>query len=77
MSPKDIKLFHLRLILLNVCGPKLFEDVRTYNGITCSSFVEASHARGIASNDNEWRECLNEIEELHSPKQMRNIFGYI
>ena len=39
--------------------------------------VEACHARGIASNDNEWCECLNETKELHSPKQMRNLFGYI
>ena len=30
-----------------------------------------------ASNDNEWHECLNEAKELHSPKQMRNLFGYI
>ena len=35
------------------------------------------HARGIVSNDNEWHECLNEAKELHSPKQMRNLFGYI
>ena len=39
--------------------------------------VEACHARSITSNDNEWRECLNEAKELHSPKQMRNLFGYI
>ncbi|GBO05323.1 hypothetical protein AVEN_138115-1 [Araneus ventricosus] len=31
----------------------------------------------IASNDNEWRECLNEAKELHSPKRMRNLFDYL
>ena len=75
VSQKDIELFHLRLLLLHVCGPKSFEDVRTYNGITYTSFVEACHARGIASNDNEWRECLNETKELHSLKQIWNLFG--
>ena len=75
VSPKVIELFHLRLLLLHVCGPKSFEDARTYNGIIHTSFVEACHARGIASNDNEWGECLNEAKELHSPKQMRNLFG--
>jgi hypothetical protein len=77
VSPEDIELFHLRLILLHVCGPKSFEDVRTYNGITYTSFVEACHARGIASHDNGRRECLNETKELHSPKQMQNLLGYI
>ena len=77
VSPKDIKLFHLQLLLLHVCGPKSLEDVKTYNGITYTSFVEVYHARRIASNDNEWRKCLNETKELHSPKQLWNLFGYI
>lgn len=46
--PKDIDLFHLRLLLLHVCSAKSFADVNTYN-----SFFGACHARGIASNDNE------------------------
>jgi hypothetical protein len=53
VSPKYIELFHLRLLLLHVCHSKSFEDVRTYNGIAYTSFVEACHGRGIASNDNE------------------------
>ena len=65
VSPKDIELFHLRLLLLHVCGPKSFEVVRKYSGITYTVFVEACHARGISSNDNEWREFLNETKELH------------
>ena len=77
VSPKDLELFHLRLLLLQVCSPESFEDVRTHNGITYTSFVEACHARGIASNDNECREYLNETKELHLPKQMHNLFGFI
>lgn len=77
VSPKNIELFHLRLLLLHVVGPQSFEDVRTYNGIVYNTFVEACHARGIASNDNEWRECLNEAKEFQSPKQMRHLFGVI
>ena len=47
------------LTIAFITCPKSFEDVRTYNGITYTSFVEACHAHGIASNDNEWRESLN------------------
>lgn len=77
VSPKDIELFHLRLLLLHVNGPKSFEDLRTYDGILYNSFLEACHARGIASNDNEWRECLEEAKEFNSPKQLRHLFAFI
>lgn len=77
ISPKDVELFHLRLLLLHVTGPISFQDVRTYDGIVYNTFVEACFARGIASNDNEWRECLNEAKEFSSPKQLRNLFGFI
>lgn len=38
---------------------------------------EACHARGIASNDNEWRETLNEVKNFQSPKKMRELFAII
>ncbi|XP_055306515.1 ATP-dependent DNA helicase pif1-like [Sitodiplosis mosellana] len=54
-----------------------FADCRSYNGVVYNSFIEACHARGIASNDNEWRECLNEAKQFHSPKQLRHLFAVI
>lgn len=77
VSPKDVELFHLRLLLLHVRGPKSFEDLRMYNGVVYPTFVDACHARGIASNDNEWRECLDEAKETKSPRQLRGLFGFI
>lgn len=38
---------------------------------------ERNGRKDNASNDNEWRECLNEAKEFQSPKQRRNLFGYI
>lgn len=67
----------MRMLLLHVRGPKNFVDLRTYNGVEYPTFVEACHARGIASNDNEWRECLNEAKEHQSPRQLRELFGFI
>lgn len=77
VNPRDVELFHLRLLLLHVCGPKSFEDVKAYNGIIYNTFTEACHARGIASNDNEWRLCLDEAKQFNSPKQMRHLFAII
>lgn len=77
VNPKNIELFHMRLLLLHVRGPKSFQDLRLYEGIVHPTFLDACHARGIASNDNEWRECLNEAKETKSPRQLRELFGYI
>lgn len=48
LSPRDIELFHLRMLLLHVRGPKNFENLPTYEGVTHPTFVAACHARGIA-----------------------------
>lgn len=77
VSPKDVELFHLRLLLLHVTGPQSFADVRFYNGVQYPTFVAACHARGIASNDNEWRQTLEEAKNFHMPKQLREIFAVI
>lgn len=77
VSPRDKELFHLRLLLLHVCGAQSFQDVRTYNGVVYDTFAEACHSRGIASNDNEWRECLNEAKQFNTPKQLRHLFSII
>lgn len=77
VAPKDVELFHLRLLLLHVCGPKSFEDVRTYCNVTYSTFIEACRARGIASNDTEWYDCLNEAKDSHSAQMLRNLFAII
>lgn len=42
-----------------------------------SFIIEACHARGIASNDNEWFECLNEAKQTHSPRKLRELFAFI
>lgn len=77
ISPKEIELFHLRLLLLHVTGVRSFLEVKFYNGVQYATFVEACHARGIASNDNEWREALNEAKNFQMPKQLRELFAVI
>lgn len=77
VSVKDVEKFHLRLLLLHVRGPTSFEDLRTHNGVLYNTFVEAAYSRRIASNDNEWHDCLNESKDTQTAKQMRQLFGYI
>lgn len=65
VSPRNVELF--QLLSLHVSGPQSFEHVRTYEGVVYDSFVEACHARGIASDDDEWWRCLDEAKEFQSP----------
>lgn len=55
----------------------LREDVRSYYNVTYSTFIEACRARGIASNDTEWYDCLNEAKDSYSAKVLRNLFATI
>lgn len=77
VSPKNKELFHLRLLLLHVRGVKNFDDVKTFDGVTYHTFEEAAHARGIATNNQEWRTTLLEAATFNTPNQLRQIFAVI
>ncbi|GFW80474.1 ATP-dependent DNA helicase [Trichonephila clavipes] len=64
VSPKDIELFHLRMLLFPVPGAKSFEELKTYEGVVMTSFKEACRA-GNLLEDNEWRNCLREACTCH------------
>lgn len=49
--------------------------MKFYNGVQYKTFVEVCHARGIASNHNEWRQALDEANNFRMPKQMRELFA--
>lgn len=55
----------------------MLRDLRTYQDGLYPTFVAACHAPGIATNDNEWYEYLREAKETHSPRQLRELFGFI
>lgn len=76
-SPTHTELFHLLLVLLHVVGPKSFVNIRKYNLIQGVALIDACQAHGLASNDSEWLECLDNAKEFHSPKQMCGMFAII
>src|SRR5712671_6115500 len=46
IPPTAGELFYVRTLLTVVRGPKSFEDLRTYEGVTYTSFKDACSARG-------------------------------
>ncbi|XP_043481310.1 uncharacterized protein LOC122510603 [Leptopilina heterotoma] len=77
VSPKDIERYFLRILLLYVRGAKSFEDVRTYEGITYNTYIEAARARNLMVDDNEWDNCLTEAVSMKFPKELCRLFAYI
>ena len=71
VSPRDVKRFHLRILLLSVKGPQSFEDLRTVDGVVYNSFKEAAIRRNLVNNDGEWVRFLAEASLTHMPVQLR------
>jgi len=53
VSPTQIELFYLPLLLLTVKGATSFNDLRTVNGKFCQLFSAACLALGLIEDDDE------------------------
>ena len=57
VSPAQVELFYLRLLLLSVKGATSFENLKIVNGTIHDNFVSTCLALGLIElimNDNEW-----------------------
>jgi hypothetical protein len=75
---KDLlELFYLRMLLTQVKGPLSFEDLYNYDGDTYASYHLACIARGLAEDDSEWENTMDELAQTSSPSLIRQIFAII
>ena len=58
VSPREGERFFLRTLLFHVQGATCFEDVRRVEGVLKESFREACIARGLLTDDSEWKRTL-------------------
>lgn len=77
VSASDVERFHLRLLLLHVRGAKSFEDIRTVDGVVCSTYKEAAIKLHLLADDEEWKNALDEAAIFKMPYQLRMLFAYI
>ncbi|XP_044005453.1 uncharacterized protein LOC122850360 [Aphidius gifuensis] len=77
ISPHQIELFHLRLLLLTVKGAESFEAIRTVDGKTYDTFHGACLALGLIEDDTEWERAMTEGEVWMMPRQLRYLFASI
>ena len=67
VSPNEVELFHLRILLLTVPGATSFVDLKTFEGLY-DTFVEVCTARHLTENDQQWEDTLREAALTHMPK---------
>ncbi|XP_011859010.1 PREDICTED: uncharacterized protein LOC105556523, partial [Vollenhovia emeryi] len=74
VSPTEIELFHLRILLLNVKGATSYNELKTVNGELHQTFTSACLALGLIEDDNEWKLAINEASVWMMPKHLRLLF---
>lgn len=77
VSPKDKERFFLRMLLLNVKGPKSFDCLKTVDGVKFETFEEAARKRNLLIDDSEWKNVMEEAVQTQTPDQIRKLFSYI
>ncbi|CAF2246188.1 unnamed protein product, partial [Rotaria magnacalcarata] len=79
VSPRDVDLYHLRLILLSVKGPDAtsFENLKKFNGQTYSTYKDVARVSGLINDSNEWHNCMYEASSYMMPKCLRSLLVII
>ncbi|CAN1777377.1 ATP-dependent DNA helicase PIF1 [Linum perenne] len=72
--PSSNERFYLRMLLHVVKGCTSFDDIKTVNGVVYESFKDACRAYGFLSDDGEWNQCLQEVANTASARQMDILY---
>ncbi|CAB3224789.1 unnamed protein product [Arctia plantaginis] len=77
IHPRNDECFYLRLLLVNVRGPKSFAHLKTVNGYQCQTYREACQLLGLLENDSHWDLTLADSVVSSNAYQIRTLFAII
>ncbi|RVE42412.1 hypothetical protein evm_012949 [Chilo suppressalis] len=77
VHPRNDECFYLRLLLVNVRGPKSFAHLKTVNGLQCQTYREACQLLGLLENDSHWDLTLADSVVSSNAYQIRTLFAII
>ncbi|XP_010687521.1 uncharacterized protein LOC104901629 [Beta vulgaris subsp. vulgaris] len=77
VGPTEGERYFLRLLLLNVRGPRSFEDLLTVDGYRCASFQEAAIKLRLLEEDDAIDKCLAEACEVQMPPAICRLFSTV
>ncbi|XP_019229599.1 PREDICTED: uncharacterized protein LOC109210611 [Nicotiana attenuata] len=73
--PTEGERYYLRMLLMNIRGPKSYKDLLTVNGEHCSTFRESVEKRGLLQSDNSLLERMSEAASYQMPYSLRCLFA--
>jgi len=74
VSPSQIELFNLRILLLHVRGAKSFQELRTVNNEVHHTFTAACLALRLIEDNEEWDRAINKAQIWLMSRRLRNLF---
>lgn len=77
VHPSNAECYYLRLLLINVRGPTSFENIRTVDGVLCTTYREACQRLQLLEDDIHWDYTLSEAIISAHPHQIRTLFSII
>ncbi|KAF3614012.1 hypothetical protein T459_07050 [Capsicum annuum] len=75
--PTEGERYYLRLLLINVRGPKSYKDLLTVNGEFYNTFRESAEKRELLLCDNNLIECMSEAVGYQMPSSLRHLFAVL
>ncbi|KAG5589604.1 hypothetical protein H5410_040118 [Solanum commersonii] len=73
--PTEGERYYLRLLLMNIRGPKSYEALRTVDGKCYTTFREAAEKKGLLYSDNNLIDCMSEAVSYQMPYSLRRLFA--
>ena len=74
VSPSQVELFRLRLLLLHCKGATSFDDLKNVNGVQYQTFSEVCLALGLIEDDEEWCRAMQKAVSWMMPRSLRQLF---
>lgn len=75
VNPSEDERYYLRILLLNVRGPKSYLDLLTVNGVVCETNQEAAYKRGLLHRDDDIEKCMEEASVFQMAPTLRMLFA--
>jgi len=75
VSPQDVELFHLRIILNHKQGSTSFDDLHTVNERRYETLYYECRKMGLIEDISKYENCLNEIAQGGMPPRLGKTFA--
>lgn len=77
VHPNNAECYYLRMLLVNVVGPRSFQELRTVDGEVCETYRSACERLHLLENDAHWDLTLGDASIASSCHQIRMLFAII